>query len=286
MNNFKINLINDQKTRLVYCFYLRDDINTYNELINDKDYSIHFKCLSYICQYCPFDELIFIISTNNQNDELIKDIKINISNICCFFKSITFILESDSKTGREGTIFKLYILNKLDKYDGLTLFFHNKRIVKSNLPSFWNHIVDEDITYWIIGQYYFNMYKFKEELGSFMRNENKLIYGWQYMHDNYHTQWLIGGNCFWMKCQEIKKYIEDNNLINKPISERCISEFIFPELFEPDVIEYPCSNIIKEYIEIGFYEPGSNKLFLNYLMNTLPYNVYIHFMNFYNDIMN
>lgn len=286
MNKFNINIIDDITTRLVYSFYLRDDINSYDELINDPDYNIHFKCLTHISNICSHDNVIFIISTNNSNEALLNDIKINLSRIFRFYKSISFIIEPNFNIGREGTVFRKYILNKLDEYDGLTLFFHNKRTVKSNGPSFWSHIIDEDVTYWIIGQYYFNMYLFKEELGSFMRKQDKLIYGWPYMHDNYHPQWLIGGNCFWMKCQEIEKYIKDNNITNTPISERCISEFIFPEIFKEDLIDYPCSGIIKEYIETGFYEPGSNKLFIDYLKNVLPYNTYVNFMNFYNDIMN
>lgn len=281
-----INLIDEVKTRIVYSFYLRNDIDSYDKLINDPDYSIHFKCLQYINNQCAHDELIFIISTDNKNEQLINDLKINISKIFCLYKSISIIVEPNFKVGREGTVFKKYILEKLNEYDGLTLFFHNKRIIKTGGPSYWNYLIDEDVTYWIIGQYYFNMFLFKEELGSFIRNDKKLIYGWPYMHDNYHPQWLIGGNCFWMKCQEIEKYINENNLSNTHISERCISEFIFPEMFECDVIDYPCSGIIKEYIETGFYEPGSNKLFLNYLQNNLPYNTYVNFMNFYNDIMN
>ena len=50
------------------------------------------------------------------------------------------IIEKNIPEYREGIIFKKYILDKLDEYDGLTLFFHNKGYhsrYKENFPSHW-----------------------------------------------------------------------------------------------------------------------------------------------------
>ena len=106
------------------------------------------------------------------------------------------------------------------------------------------------------------------------------------MHDNWHTQWLIGGSCYWMKCQDIYEYITKNNVKNKHIMSRTISEYYFPEILSKEQVDYPLSNIIKDTIYIHkYYEPSIEASFIDYLQNALTYNVYVNFMKFYNDIM-
>lgn len=282
----KVNIVNDINTRLIYNFFIRTDISS---IYDDNNYVFHFACIKYIydhhiCFKETFDLITFIISINTQNENaniLIEEFKNEISNIL-IESNVEFIIEDDNKNGREGYIFKKYILDKLNDYDGLTLFFHNKRL----RPTYPQVPLIEDNTYWIIGQYYFNMCLTKEHIAGFYRNKQKLIFGWPYMHDNYHPQWLIGGNCFWMKCKEIYKYINLNNLENKPIAERCIGEYYFPEIFDKQLIDYPCSNIIKDYLDVGYYEPCINDAFHTYLKNTLPYNTYIYFKYWHDNIIN
>lgn len=283
MNNINI-LDKTYKRRLIYSFFLKDDINSFDE---DLSYKIHFTCLELITsrQLFYFDEVIFIISANDLNNQLINELKIKISSLFINVKNISFIVEDNDKYGREGVRFKKYILDNLNKLDGLTLFFHNK----SCQPTYNINLQENpDITYWIIGQYYFNMLDVTNDyLGDFIRNKNKLIFGWPYMCDNWHNQWLIGGSCFWMKCKDIYKYITENNIENKPITSRCIAEYYFPEILDKEQIDYPLSNIIKNKLEkIPYYEPSINDTFLNYLQETLNYKTYIDFINFYNAIIN
>ena len=282
MNNLK--LINDTPYRLIYSFYLNSELNS---IYDDNSYIMHLICLESISNYTynTFDEIIFIISINDLNSNLIYELKCKLIEIFINSKHIQFIIEKDNKAGREGYIFKKYVIDKFNEYDGLTLFFHNKRLKPTYSLSYNEN--DPDITYWIIGQYYFNMFNNKEELGVFLRNKNKLIYGWPYMHDNWHPQWLIGGNCFWMKCKDIYKYINDNNLINKELHIRCVSEFYFPEIFDKELIDYPLSDTIKDTLQISkYYEPSIENSFLDYLQNSLTYKSYINFMNFYDYIIN
>lgn len=277
----ELNLIDKVTQRLIYAFYIKDNINSFD---NDKSYKIHFACLRKIFSYTLYDEAIFIISADNLNNPLIKELMFKLSNICITVKKIRYVIEKNNPEHREGPIFEKHILNKLNDYDGITLYFHNKSCQPTYSLTYNEN--NPDITYWIIGQYYFNMYVSKEWLSSFIKNNNKLIYGWPYMHDNWHTQWLIGGSCYWMKCQDIYEYITKNNVKNKHIMSRTISEYYFPEILSKEQVDYPLSNIIKDTIYIyKYYEPSIEASFIDYLQNTLTYNAYVNFMKFYNDIM-
>lgn len=279
----KLNLINTLSKRLVYSFYIKDNISTFEE---DKSYKIHFACLNAIFSNVEaYDEVIFIITADDLNNPLIKELKLNLSNIFVYTKSITYIVEKNDPIHREGPIFEKYILDKLKDYDGITLYFHNKSC-KPTYSLTYNEN-DPDITYWIVGQYYFNMYVSKEWILSFIRNDKKLIYGWPYMHDNWHPQWLIGGSCYWMKCKDIYEYISKNNIENKPIASRTISEYYILEILNKEQIDYPLSNVIKEELSFGkYYEPSIENSFIDYLQETIPYKTYIDFIEFYNYVMN
>lgn len=282
MNN-SLQLIDKIKFRLIYSFFISDKIKSFDDHIS---YPIHFLCMNECFSWNNinnkplFDECIFIIQASDKNNPLINELKHKLSTYTYNIKNISFIIEENDPYEREGGIFKKYVIDKFNDYDGMTLFFHNK-----GLNSDYGSTIDDWSSYWIIGEYFYLMTFNKEFFGNFL-NSNKLIYGWPYMHDNYHTQWLIGGNCFWMKCKEIKKYIEDNNLQTNYISTKCISEFYFPEILNKELIDYPNSNIIKDYTIQSYYEPSINNKFNEYLQKITPYDDYVKFNNFYNYIIN
>lgn len=271
-------LIDKTYCRLIYSFFISNNIKSFNDHIS---YIIHLLCLNYcLTSYSLFDECIFVIHTENLNNPLIKELQNKLIEISLNINKVNFIIEKTDYYEREGKIFKKYILDKLDEYDGLTLFFHNKGINTT-----YENNINNWCSYWVIGQYFYLMTFNKEFLGNFL-NSNKLIYGWPYMCDSYHQQWLIGGSCYWMKCKEIKKYIDDNNLQTNYITSKCIAEYFFPEIFNKELIDYPDSNIIKDYTNQEYYEPMLNDKFNKYLQSITPYNSYIKFKEFHNGIIN
>jgi len=278
MNSLK--LIDKTTFRLVYSFFISDNIKSFDDHIS---YRIHLLCLEKCLQhYNLFDECIFIIQATDVNNPLINELKHILSEYTINIKKVSYIIEENDPYEREGGIFEKYIINKFNDYDGLTLFFHNKGLNKA-----YGDTLDTWCSRWIIGEYYYLMLHIKDWFGDFLHLNNKLIYGWPHMHDNFHKQWLIGGNCFWMKCKDIQKYIEDNNLQTNYITSKCVSEFYFPEIFNDEVVEYPNSNVIKNYFEhANYYEPAFNDKFNEFLKNTTPYNDYVLFDKFYNFIIN
>lgn len=275
----KLNLIDKISYRLVYSFFISDNIKSFDDHIS---YPIHFLCLKEcLTSYALFDEAIFIIHVTDFNNPLIDELKYKLIEYSICIKKVTFIIEHNDSYEREGGIFNKYIIEKFNEYDGITLFFHNK-----GLNNVYGNDLENWCSYWVIGEYYYLMFFPKEFIGTFIGND-KLIYGWPYMHDILHPQWLIGGSCFWMKCQDIYKYINEKKLESGWITSKCISELFFPSFFDKELIDYPNSRIIKDYFDyVDAYVPANNKKFNEYLMEHSTYKDYVGFKSFYDFIVN
>ena len=142
----KIKELDNIKFRLIYAFYLDNESKSLNDHIS---YKIHLKCLEYILNKQniaqQFNEIYFIIHTLNLNNPLIKTLKYKLAIITNNCKHVHFIIEKNIPKYREGIIFKRYILDKLNDYDGMTLFFHNKGYNKTYFEN-----EDSFCSYWII----------------------------------------------------------------------------------------------------------------------------------------
>lgn len=277
-------LTDEVKRRLIYSLYIDDNIQSLDEHIA---YLVAFECLGdsfYNCQDL-FNECTFIISASDENNPLIKEVIHKLSKITINCKNISFIIEKNDIEKREGTIFKKYVLNKLDEYDGITLWFHlkgvNSRTYKNELSN-WPSA-------WIIGQYFYLMATSKESLYEFIDKDNKFIYGWPWLYNTYYKDWVIDGACYWMKCQDIKKYIDENNIHISNILTKNLAEYVFPKMLNKNQFDYPHSNIIKNefYLDEAPVSPYNNDKFINYYMqNTTLYNDYIRFIKYYNNVIN
>lgn len=266
----KIELLNKKKYRLVYAFYIDNNSKTLNDHIA---YKYHFKCLEDILYNQQisekFSEIYFIIHTLDLNNHLIKEVihKLSQITICC--KNVNFIIEQNDPSQREGKIFKKYILDKLDSLDGLTLFFHNKG---------FNTQYYEFPAYWVIAQYYFNMFFDYEQFNEFVYNDNKLIFGYPWQTNNNSQTYFIAGSCFWIKCKEVDKYLKSTNyhISQQLYAGGCVTvyncaENFFPALLDESHFDYPFSSIIKSHINsLPQYEylQTTAKTYFDY---TLPY---------------
>ena len=137
-------------------------------------------------------------------------------------KSIRFINEKNDSKFREGIIYKKYIIDKLNDYDGLTFFAHSKGV--SNNYGL-EHI--DNLKLWIFSMYYLNfnwLNEVKNSIGEFSTFGNKYCYGALYFKDERHNNihnWFYSGSFQWINTKKLYKYIKDNNI--------CIDQFISEE---------------------------------------------------------
>ena len=278
MINYDNIILDNVKRRLIYVMYIDPTINSFNDSVA---YKVHLKTLKRIFSYRnAFSEVIFIITVDDFDNPLVKDLKYKISSLFINIKNFRIIVEKNDPYHREGKMFKKYVLGKLDDYDGITLFFHTK-----GLDNKWK---DKFPFAWVLGQYFFNTISQKLYIHNFIKDDHKLLLGWPYIKNENQRQWLYAGACYWMKCQEISKYLQEHpQEFEDRLETRTLAEFYFLTRIEQSRADYPLSNIIKDDITLyGSYDINDNVSFVSYLQKTLPYDAYVEFINFYNSIVN
>ena len=204
------------KYRLIYNMFIIDnyDQSEHNDVM--KIYNMHYMMLSNYSKI--MDEMIFIITHNNLSNDILNKVKVRLLIECQSCKSITFIVEKNMPQYREGIIFKKYIIDKLNDYDGLTFWGHSKGVTnQSNINNLYNTLL------WIYVMYYNNitwLYELKNKLDD---KTEYMSYGTLYYKDNRHKltyNWFYSGSFFWLNTKKLYKYIQDNNID--------ISNFISP----------------------------------------------------------
>ena len=223
------------KLRLIYSFFIKD-----NEC-NDEIYQLHYKLLYRYLHL--FDEII-IIFLYDKNCEY--DIIFRLQSLFIGYnhRNIQFIIEENNKNLREGIIYKKYIIDKLNYYDGLTFFAHSKGV--SN--SYGLQYID-NLKLWIFSMYYLNfnwINEVKDYIGEYSTFGDKYCYGALYFKDHRHNNnnnWFYSGSFQWINTKKIYKYIKNNNIDISPyISEENERLMRCAELFLGSVLnEENCS---------------------------------------------
>lgn len=202
------------KKRMVFSFYLNN--NTFENQINQ----IHFFLLEKYINM--FDEVIFgVIIDEDIKDETIERFQAKI--LSFYHKNISFKFY-DNTEYREAWVFYNEVATKLEHLDDWTFYAHNKHC--SAMPI-------EELVAWVCGLYYFTLEipPLKEETGI-------CFYGSPLLTDaNFNIKavknkyaWYYAGNFYWLKGQEIKRFM-DNNKINLPkLTNRYYSEMFPGEL--------------------------------------------------------
>lgn len=219
------------KLRLIYSLYIKDD------LCNDDIYQIHYKLIKKY-KYV-FDEII-IIFVMQDNYDIVFRLKSLFIDLLDGIKSITFITETNDQNYREGIIYKNYIIDNLNEYDGLTFFAHSKGV--SNMYGL-EHI--DNLKLWIFSMYYLNLNwidEVKNSISEYSTFGNKYCYGGLYFKDKRHNNvhnWFYSGSFQWINTKKLYKYIKDNNIdISQYISKenerlkRCAELFLGSILLE------------------------------------------------------
>ena len=176
---------------------------------------------------------------------------------------INFIIIQNNPNYREGLIYKQYIIDKLDEYDGLTFFAHTKGVTNNlNLNQF------ENTKLWISIMYFFNLNFYYNVEYSF-NNENIMSWGaiYNYCINNpvlYH--WQYTGSFQWINTKKLKKYIKENNIdlsiYNKHSNIRACAEEFLGNTFDPKYAGFLNHNRYNKYFSHFLYE-NSNLPYYN-----------------------
>ena len=210
--------------RLIFYFYIKDN---WIENITNR---IHLLCLKHYAHI--FDEAVFVISVDDINNyELIHSFEMAVLDLG-FTPNISFKIVENTYL-REARTFYDLIAKKLEEYDGITFFGHNKGISYTD--------VTEDTLKWITALYYFNL---GVEL-PYNGLNGKCFYGALKSKDIFiedYTErsdvvlpkynWVYCGTFFWGKYQEI-----DNILKNMGRSVPGMYSRWFDEMFPGNVLE-------------------------------------------------
>jgi len=201
------------KLQLIYSFYVKD------EVCNDTIYRLHYKMLNEYFNLFDNATIIFCID-ENQSLDIIYRLKALF--IGYHHKNIQFITEINDPNFREGIIYKKYIIDKLNNYDGLTFFAHSKGV--SNHYGY-EHI--DNLKLWIFSMYYLSLNwieEVKNSIGKYSIFGDKYCFGALYFKDSRHNNgynWFYSGSFQWINTKKLYDYINDNNI--------CIDKFVSPE---------------------------------------------------------
>lgn len=209
-------MVDIDKKRMVFAFYLNE--SSLENPIN----KIHF---SFLEKYInKFDEVIFgIIIDEGLNSYYIEEFEKKI--LSFYHKNITFHLYENSQY-REAIVFYNEVATKLELLDGITFYAHNKHT--SDMPI-------EELVMWVCGLYHFNL-----ELPLDYNFTGICFFGSPLLTDvdfniaavRNKYRWYFAGNFYWIKCQEVYRFMVNHNLKLPPLTNRYYSEMFPGELCE------------------------------------------------------
>lgn len=205
---------NCDKKRLVYAFYINNDI------LDKPIIKLHFYFLErYIKQ---FDEVIVgVIKEDDVDDEVVRELQYKF--LMIYNKNITFRFYSNTQY-REAIVFYNEIALKLELLDGVTFFAHNKH--SSNIPV-------EELIEWVCGLYYFNLeYGYNYDTTGYCFCGTPLLtdVGFNISSVINKYKWYFAGCFYWVKTQELHRYMVNNNIQLPLLTNRYYAE-MFPGEF-------------------------------------------------------
>lgn len=316
------------KKRIVYVFYVFDGIKSFDEV---EAYKLHFRCLEHFANV--FNEAMFIITADDLNNPLIDQAK-NFFYRTFSHCPVDIYVEQNDKYNREGPWYYKYIVKELNNLDGYTWFGHTKGLqnehMENRLPS-----------YWITSMYYFSlMFDPAEVLSnkyvafgfpcffggyskthlSFLEDEIKdnienlekdldtmddlmKMYVKKSKFISYDHVWLISGSLYWMNCQKIYQYVQENDIPidfdNYPpywYNLKWVAEYFLPDLFSIYDVNYPFRDLVhkrnvffdshKKWFEEMYKEftPYKNEFVLEYIKDFTPAKELIEYLEFHKSI--
>lgn len=204
--------------KLVFAFYLSPN---YKSDIVD----IHFKCLRYFSSAFDSAEIVFIVDSDYDRENLL-DAENRFVEIFCG-KPISFSMV-DNTQYREALVFHEYVATKLDEHE-LVFFAHNKGVTNVNKYD------KTQIYTWVIAMYYYSL-KYMGEVEDMLLNKKFLSYG-PFLCQNDEPEkitkygWYYIGTFFWLNGRKVKQHMLNNNIDLPLMSDRFYAEEFPANLF-------------------------------------------------------
>lgn len=274
--------------RLVFHFYINEN---WEESIMNK---IHLECLRHYSYV--FDEVIFAISLDDtSNYELIKSLEYKLLELNLTprisFKIVENTYLRDSKT------FFDYIVDELNRYNGLTFFAHNKGTTNLNKYNL------DNIMKWITSMYFLSL-EYIDEVVHTLTEGRELTYGSLLNEIKYdeievtdegiepkqqfidrtrvflgEKKYLYMGTFFWLNGMTIYEYLRKNKIEIPKLADRWYAENFCSNLFPLDFAFSHRGRYSKNYLDDGGDLEGI-------ICNCFYEEEYYDYVNFHNNIMN
>lgn len=212
---------------------------------------VHLSCLKHFSSV--FDNAKFIISVDDpKNADLIK--KTEKAIVSCGFRNVGFkVVENDYY--REARTFKEEVIDKLDKYEGLTFFAHSKGTTNVLNPK----MNKESVLKWVAGMYYLNL-NFIDDVENTLINQFKYaFYGsFKVVSDNIENKnktWYAG-TFYWVNTNRLLNNIKQRGIKIPNLHDRGYAEML------PGEIDELASYGMTYLYPFDYDEAGSRVLFL------------------------
>lgn len=246
--------------RLVFHFYINDGWE--NNITN----KIHLECLKHYSYI--FDEVIFAISVDSENDyELIRGLELKLLDLNLTPNISFFIVKNDYL--RDSRTFYNFIAKKLDSYDGLTFFAHNKGTTNLNVYDL------ENMVNWITSMYFLSL-EYIDEVVYSLTDGRELSYGSllnEIIYDEIKVseegvkpkesfikktelflgknKYLYMGTFFWINGLSIYEYMRKNDIELPKLTDRWYAENFCANLYNMDFAFSHRGRYSKNYLQEG-----------------------------------
>ena len=207
------------KKRLIFHFYYCKDKN------RDVSYQMHFLGLSKYIHI--FNDVEFYISLDDTSDyDTIKKIEYKLLSLG-IRGNVSFHVVKNNLFCEAQTFYDA-IATRLDEYDGITFFAHNKGLTNKK---------NENLIYWLSALYFFNLETI-EEVDDKIKN-GRVTYGNPAVvneHGKIHYTkypWCNSvGTFYWINGRAFKNLLDINNAKIKPLSDRYYAETFVANFFD------------------------------------------------------
>ena len=232
--------------RLVFHFYLCENWDTNFANI------LHFKCLSHYTGI--FDEVKIIIAVDDKDRYMVNDVKKKFVD-CVKSKVLTFkVVENDRYC--EGGTFKREVADKLDKYDGLVFFGHNKGVTCMSTKGDYDK---ESLAIWITAMYFYGLEFMDDVEKKLVVDTVRTIYGTFLMQGEWFanaSHSFFSGTFYWLNPGRVMKWAKKI----PEIYDREYAEWFPGEVFGEDITYYLASRCEYILMTSDLYHQAKNTL--------------------------
>lgn len=274
--------------RMVFHFYIKEN---WKDSVTNR---IHLECLKHYSHI--FDEVIFVISLDNTSDyDLIRSLEMELLELN-FTPRISFKIVENTYL-RDSRTFYDFIATKLDEYDGLTFFAHNKGITNLDTYNF------ENVSKWVTSMYYLSLEYLDEvvysltdgrelSFGSLINviEYDKIIVTESEIEDKQkfidktkvflgENKYLYTGTFFWLNTLSLYEYMRKNSIELPKLTDRWYDENFCANIFK---LDFAFSH--KGRYSLNYLQDGADIEYM--IKHNMTEEEFGEYLNFHNNIIN